>query len=126
MSETISMKRIELQVVFGIVLVLCAVSPVAAAEVAGVRVGDFLDYTIPNPPATVHDLLLQKSNGTFELVVWNERADGTDSVTVNLAGTHASVKVYDPTTDIAPIQILTDVRLVSLSLSDHPVIIEME
>ncbi len=45
-----------------------------------------LNYSIPNEPATVHDLLLQKSNGLFELVVWDERPMGraTDNVTVNL------------------------------------------
>jgi hypothetical protein len=85
-----------------------------------------LRYTISDQPATVHDLLLQKSNGTFELVVWSEKADGTNSVTVNLGGTHRSVKLYDSTTGIAPTQTLVDAPSVSLTLSDHPVIIEME
>ena len=35
-----------------------------------------LNYTIPNEPSTVHDLLLQKSNGLFELVVWDEKTGG--------------------------------------------------
>jgi hypothetical protein len=84
-----------------------------------------LTYTIPNCPATVHDLLLQKSTGTFELIVWNEKADGTNDVTVNLAGAHPSVKVYDPTTGTTPTQTLTDANSVVLTLSDHPVIIEI-
>jgi hypothetical protein len=84
-----------------------------------------LRYTIPNQPVTVHDLLLQKSNGTFELVVWSEKADGTNSVTVDLGGSHLSVKVYDPTTGTTPTQTLTDARSVSLILSDHPVAIEL-
>ncbi len=47
-----------------------------------------LAYTIPNEPATVHDMLLQKSDGTFELVVWGERfTGGSDTVTVNLGAT---------------------------------------
>ncbi len=85
-----------------------------------------LGYTIPNKPATVHDLLMQKSNGTFELVVWSEKANGTNNVTVNLGGTHPSAKVYDPTTGTSPIQTLADVSSVSLTLSDHPVIIEIQ
>jgi len=32
-----------------------------------------LHYSIAPRPSTVHDLLLQKSDGTFALVVWNER-----------------------------------------------------
>ena len=85
-----------------------------------------LDYSIPNPPATVHDLLLRKSGGAFDLVVWGERfAGGSDNVTVNLGTTYATVRVYDPTTGTSPTQTLTDVRSISLTLSDHPVIIEM-
>ncbi len=30
----------------------------------------------------MHEMLLQKSDGTFELVVWGERLKGTDEVTV--------------------------------------------
>jgi hypothetical protein len=84
-----------------------------------------LRYTIPDQPATVHDLLLHKSNGTFELVVWSEKADGTNSVTVDLGGAPRSVKLYDPTTGTAPTQTLTAARSVSLTLSDHPVVIEI-
>ena len=36
----------------------------------------WVNYSIPNQPATVHDLLLQKSDGTFELVLWGERFCG--------------------------------------------------
>src|SRR5206468_1833083 len=43
-----------------------------------------LAYSIPGEPATVHDMLLQKSNGTFALVVWNERLKGSDSVRIDL------------------------------------------
>jgi hypothetical protein len=84
-----------------------------------------LRYAIPDQPATVHDLLLRKSNGTFELVVWSEKAEGTNRVTVDLGAAQSLVKVYDPTAGTAPAQTLTDVRSISLTLSDHPVIIEI-
>ena len=35
-----------------------------------------LNYSIPEQPPTVHEMLLQKSDGTFELVVWGERLEG--------------------------------------------------
>jgi hypothetical protein len=82
-----------------------------------------LDYSIPDEPATVHDLLLQHSDGTFQLVVWNERIKGEDSVTVNLGGTQATVKVYDPTIGTEPVQTHTGVDSLKLTLSDHPLII---
>ena len=46
-----------------------------------------LNYSIAEQPATVHDMLLQKSDGTFELVVWGERLKGSDDVTVHLGET---------------------------------------
>ena len=86
-----------------------------------------LNYSIPNQPETVHDLLLQKSDGTFALVVWNERfAGGSDNVTVNLGATFTSVKVYDPTIGTAATETLANVSAVPLKLTNHPVILEMQ
>ncbi len=65
-----------------------------------------LDYSIPEEPATVHDLLLQNSDGTFQLLVWDERLKGADRVTVRLGSTHTSVKVFDPTVGVDPVQTL--------------------
>lgn len=86
-----------------------------------------LGYSIPDQPETVHDLLLQKSNGVFALALWGERfAGGSDEVTVNLGAAYASVKVYDPTQGTAPVQTLTDVESITQTLSNHPVIIEID
>jgi hypothetical protein len=84
-----------------------------------------LNYSLSQQPATMHDLLLEKSNGTFELVVWNERLKGTDEVTVHLGGTHADVKVYDPTIGLEPVQTAAMVDRLTLSLSNHPLVIEV-
>jgi len=82
-----------------------------------------LNYSIPEQPGTVHEILLQKSDGTFELVVWNERLKGADEVTVHLGGTYPAVKVYDPTIGTEPIQTQSGLNSLKLTLSDHPVII---
>lgn len=84
-----------------------------------------LDYSIPGEPWTVHDLLIQKSNGTFELAVWDERVSGSDRVTVNLGRTYSTVNVYDPTRGTSPIWTLNNVASLPLTLSDHPVIVEL-
>ena len=85
-----------------------------------------ISCSIPNQPATVHDLLLQKSDGTFELVLWGERfAGGSDEVVVNLAARCESVKVYDPTAGISPVRTLTGTNSIRVTLNDHPVIIEL-
>lgn len=82
-----------------------------------------LKYSIPQQPATVHELLLQKTDGAFELVIWDERLKGTDAVTVHLGGIYPAVKVYDPTIGTEPIQTLPKVDSLKLTLSDHPLVI---
>jgi hypothetical protein len=84
-----------------------------------------LDYAIENQPRTVHDLLLQRSDGVFQLVIWGERLVGEDRVTVRLGAHKPSVRIYDPTKGVGPIQSLTDTDAVDLLLSDHPVVIEV-
>jgi hypothetical protein len=83
-----------------------------------------LAYAIPDKPETVHDLLLQKSNGTFELAVWGERVQGTDSVHLDLGRTYRTVNVYDVTKGTTPISVLARARRIPLTLSDHALIIE--
>lgn len=84
-----------------------------------------LNYSIANQPATVHDMLLQKSDGTFELVVWSEQVKGSCSIKVDLGGTCASVRIYGPMVGTSPIQTLKNVRTISLTMSDHPFVIEI-
>jgi hypothetical protein len=82
-----------------------------------------LNYSIAEQPATVHEQLLQKSDGTFELVIWGERLKGTDEVTLELGGSYPAVKIYDPTMGTEPIQTPGDVDSLKLTLSDHPLVI---
>lgn len=85
-----------------------------------------LNYSIPNQPDTVHDLLLQKSNGNFELVVWAERfTGGSDNISVRLGSPPPSVTLFDPTRGPSPIETLTNTGSISLVLSNHPVILEI-
>jgi hypothetical protein len=97
------------------------------ADSGTVQATGTLDYAIPAEPPTVHDLLMQKSDGTFALAVWDERpGGGTDAVTVSLGKTRPVVNVYDPTTGTSPTQTLSNVGSVMLTLSDHPVILAIE
>jgi hypothetical protein len=84
-----------------------------------------LNYSLTDQPATVHDLFLQKSDGTFELVLWDENARGDDRVAVNLGATFRTVNIYDVTIGPNPTQTLRDVERVVLPLSDHAMIIEI-
>ncbi len=85
-----------------------------------------LPCSIPNEPATAHDLLLEKGGGVWDLVIWSERANGSDDVTINFGSGIDSARVYDPTTGTAPVGMgsgnTTDL---TLSVSDHPLVIEV-
>ncbi len=96
------------------------------ADTGSVRTPGQLNYSIPDQPETVHDLLLEKSNGRFALVVWDERINGgIDKITVDLGGPHKTVAIYDPTVGTKATRNLANVRSVPLTLSDHPVVIEI-
>jgi hypothetical protein len=83
-------------------------------------------YIVP-PPATVHDLLLQRADGRLFLAVWDENPPGTgsDSVSIDLGKEFRTVSVYDPTIGIEPQSALPDARIVPLALTDHVVILEL-
>lgn len=84
-----------------------------------------VDFSIPEQPETVHTLLLQKNDGTYELVVWGEMyAGGADDITVSLGKKYRTVKVYDPTKGTDPVQTLTGVSEVPLTMTTHPYILE--
>jgi hypothetical protein len=98
---------------------------------------DPLNYTLSNMPVTGSSMVLGKSNGAYELVVWaepklwNDAADSeisnpTQTVTVNLGGVHHSVKVYDTLTGTTAIASYTDVSTITIPVSDHPLIIEID
>jgi hypothetical protein len=82
-----------------------------------------LNYSIPNEPETVHDLLLQKSDGTFALIVWSELLKGTNDVVVNLEARYSTIRIFDPTVGTSVAETLHDIRSIPLSLSNHPVVV---
>ncbi len=84
-----------------------------------------LDYSLSEQPATVHEMLLQKSDGTFYLVVWGERVKGDDSSSIDLGKTYPAVKLYDPTIGVDPVESHRRIKSVKLTVSDHPLIVEI-
>lgn len=81
-----------------------------------------LKYELENPAPEVHDLLLQKSDGTFVLIVWGEfYASGSQQLTINFGGKH-DIRVFNPTTSLDP---LCEGRMKTLvaEVTTHPVVI---
>ncbi len=95
-----------------------------------------LNYTVSGLPSSGNSMAIAQSNGTFDIAVWNEpqiwNATTTSEtiaapvpITVQLGGTYASVSVYDPMVGPAPIETVSNVSALQLSVTDHPLIIKL-
>lgn len=84
-----------------------------------------LSFTISGASETVHDLLLEKSDGTFDLVIWGEQVKSTSKLMVHFDKIHSDVRVYDVTHNLEPVQRLSNVADVPLLVNDHALIVEI-
>lgn len=94
-----------------------------------------LGINIGGLPSTASSILLQKSSGLYELVIWNGNVvvrDGNvavqppmSMVSVDLGAMYADVEVYDPMQNSTPIQKLSNVSSVALNLSLDPLVVQV-
>ncbi|MBY5355298.1 calcium-binding protein [Rhizobium leguminosarum] len=95
-----------------------------------------LDYSIDGLPSSARSLLTEKSDGSYQITIWNEPDiwnQSTDTaiqaadtaVKVNLGASFGSVKVFDPLTGTTAIKSLSNVSSLTLDVVDHPVIVEV-
>ena len=93
-------------------------------------------YTLTGMPVSGNSLVLQKSSGLIDIIVWaepviwnqstgSEVAAGTNSVTVNFGATHSTIAVFDPLVGTSAIASSTNASSVVISLIDHPLIVEI-
>jgi hypothetical protein len=96
-----------------------------------------LNYSVSGLASTGNSMELQKSNGATDIVMWNEPqiwneskgteiTSPTDAVTLNLGATYQKVEVFDPLSSTVAVETLSNVSSVSLGLTDHPLIVEVE
>ncbi len=95
-----------------------------------------LSYSLSGTISTDHSMLMEKSDGTYWLAIWNEaRLSGPTSstdisvpnhtVTLNLASAAGEVTVYDPMSGTTSVQSTSDTSSVSISVPDHPILVEI-
>ena len=97
-----------------------------------------LNYTLQDFPSTASSMLLEKSNGAFDIALWNGNASlvnatatasttvPTTDVMVQLGATYQNVKIFDPVQGATPIETLSNVASVVVPLSADPLIVEVE
>lgn len=85
-----------------------------------------LSYSITGNSVYTHQLLLQKSDGTFELIIWGERyLSGVDHIKVSFEQTYDEIWLYNVKNGTEPEQILKNCNELELDVIDHPYIIEI-
>ncbi len=94
-----------------------------------------LSYTLTGEPSTVYTTLLEKSDGTFVLAIWNDvqlqNTAGVDTpvaavaVTLTLANVFESITIYDPLTGTSAVQSYADASTIQIMVPDHPILIEI-
>ena len=85
-------------------------------------------FSLSNIPNPIFVLELQKSNGAADIIIWNEPKTFPGSsvnVTVTFNKTYNTVNVYDPVEDTSPIQSLSSVSAATISVTDHPIVVEI-
>jgi hypothetical protein len=95
-----------------------------------------LAWSLNQAPPSVHHLLLQKSNGEFDLVLWQEVPSYNTRSQAELAippvttelmiGRQAKfVALYEPTQQAPPVKTFTQTSVVPVEIPDHPLIISI-
>ena len=94
-----------------------------------------LNYALSGLPTGASSMLLEKSDGTFELILWDGRAtlyDGNGPVTppsstvmVTLGDVASAIQVYDPVSGMDAIQSLANSNSVSVQLSADPIVLQL-
>lgn len=93
-----------------------------------------LSWSLSNAKPSIHHLLLQKSSGEFDLVLWDEIssydtkhqqdiANTPVETVLTLGGTAKSLRLYDPVGQDASLANYANTTKVSLAIPDHPLIV---
>lgn len=95
-----------------------------------------LSYSLSGLQSTDNSFLLEKSNGTYWLALWNDtRLSGPSSpsdltvpphtVTLTLGSAAANIDVFDPLIGTNAVASASNTNSVAISLPDHPILIEI-
>ncbi|TAL00688.1 MAG: type I secretion C-terminal target domain-containing protein [Rhodospirillaceae bacterium] len=95
---------------------------------ANVGAGSFtptpLAYQFGGTIGGENTVLMQKSDGSYWLSVWDE-TDGSHPLTLTLPTAAAQVQLFDPLTSTNALQTIANTTSLTLSLADHPVLISV-
>lgn len=96
-----------------------------------------LDISLEKKVETVHQILLQKRDGTFYLLIWNEvksfdpvkKKDigvKEQRVKIILKSRISEANIYQPLKSSKPVRKISEPKTITLSVPDHPIIVELK
>jgi serralysin len=83
-----------------------------------------LAYSLSGTQSTDNSILIEKSNGSFWIGLWNE-GGSTHTVTVTLPSAASEIEVFDPITGTSATKSASDTSTISVSLGGDPLLIEI-
>ena len=95
-----------------------------------------LAWALNSGDTKIHHLLLEKSNGTFDLVLWQEVSsydltrhtdihNPTVAAMLTLGQQARRITLYQPVTQAGALRTFNHVRSVPLEIPDHPLVVEI-
>jgi hypothetical protein len=82
------------------------------------------NYSLSDQDSTGNSLLMQKSDGSDWIALWDESA-GTHTVMVNLPSVASKIEVYDPVTGTSAIASASNASSIQVSLGADPLLVEV-
>lgn len=83
-----------------------------------------LAYTLAGTQSGDNSILIEKSNGSFWIGLWNETGS-QHTVTVNLPSSASEIEVFDPITGTSAIESASNANSIAVSLGSDPLLIEI-
>ncbi len=87
---------------------------------------DTLSYTLAGTQATDSSMMLEKSDGSHWLALWNEgeTAGAPHTVTLSLSAA-ANIVMFDPLAGTSSVQSASNAKTFAIGVPDHPVLVEI-
>ena len=96
-----------------------------------------MDWAINSADPHIHDLLLEKSNGVFDLIFWQEISsydlrsqkdieNPSVSAQLTVGRQAAQITLYDPVQQSQPIGVYQNTRSIPLAIPDEPLVVEIK
>lgn len=83
-----------------------------------------LSYALSGTTPNDHELLLQKTDGSYWLAIWNE-SDPAHQVTLTLGSRAGQISAYDPLTSTEAMDTVRNAAAITVTVPDHPILIQV-